>query len=204
MRCVRSHAETSLTRDPRLCSFLRFREAPRFIPAISRCLSSDSKDWTQYSRFGRRRLACGEVLYWCNRHDLEEPLQRRGYEPPMHELGEELADCSLHGIRQFEQMLSYHIERMPGELPVVRSISRKFPNEVLEICRRFLSFPMNQVGYFQHYSESDRTRDKRFAIEVLGRNGNSTDLRSLRRYANDVVVGTTAIGAIKRIEERLE
>ena len=151
----------------------------------------------------RAMVACGEVLYWCNRHDLSESLQRHGYEPHLHRLEEELSDSSLHVIRQFEQV-SYHMERMPGGSPVVRSIPRRFPDEVLRICRRFLSAPENQVGYFQHYSEYDRMKDRQFAIEFLGWHGNSTDLRSLRLYANDRVVGTTAVAAIKRMEERLE
>ena len=106
-------------------------------------------------------------------------------------------------IRHGEWPLSYHMERMPGEPPVTRSIVSRFPDAVADICRRCLSDPTNQVGYFQHYSELDRTEDKQFAIGVLARHGNSTDLRDLKRYANDAVLGKAAIAAIKAIEERL-
>ena len=157
-----------------------------------------------HSQTAKAMVACGETLYWCNRHDLGESARRCGYEARVQELVGELADSALHVIRQCEQQVIHrYMECMPGGPPVVRSISRRFPNEVLDICRRFLLATKDQVEYFQHYTDFDRRDDRGFAIGTLGQYGNSADLRGLRRYAKDPEVGRAAIAAIRKIEERL-
>ena len=121
----------------------------------------------------------------------------------MQELGEHVTVAALDVIRQCEWTLAYDMERMLGEPSVARSVAGRFPDEVADICRRSLSDPTNQVGYFQQYAKLDQTMNLEFAIGVLARHGNNADLRGLRRYANDTALGTTAIAAMKTIEERL-
>ena len=135
-------------------------------------------------------VVCGEILYWCNRHDLDEIKKRRRYYPLVQELGEHVTVAALDVIRHCEWTLSYDMERMLGEPSVARSIAGRFPDEVADICRRSLSDPTNQVGYFQQYSKLDQTMNLEFAIGVLAGHGNSADLRGLRRYANDTALGT--------------
>lgn len=95
------------------------------------------------------------------------------------------------------------MRHLPGPAPAERSIVNSFPVEVAEICRHALIGPVSQVGYFRHYSEYDRRQNLTLAINVLEYHGKSTDLSLLRRFATDPALGTSAIAAVRTIEERL-
>ena len=79
----------------------------------------------------------------------------------------------------------------------------QFPAETTAICRDALLDPASQVGYFSHFSESNRHQNVAFAIDVLKVFGNNTDCSVLRRYASDRNHGKSAIVALRAIEERL-
>ena len=148
-------------------------------------------------------VACGEILYWCNRFQLDETIRRNACDASLQVLIQHDRNAALGAIRHCEHALVDRLARRPGSDLSERSIVNGFPNEVVEICRHALSSPVSQVGYFRHYLEYDRQQDLTFAIDVVAQHGNSTDLRLLREYANDVALGTSAISAVRTIEERL-
>ena len=147
--------------------------------------------------------ACGAILYWFNRVDLEETTRRHACDAALRVLVRHECGAALDVLRHCEHALVDGVQLLPGPVPVERSIVNFFPGEAAEICRHALAGPVSQVGYFRHYSEHDRQQNLTFAIDVLARHGNSTDLRLLRAYANDATLGTSAIAAVRAIEERM-
>ena len=148
-------------------------------------------------------VACGAILYWCNRVELKETTRGRARDASLQVLVRHDRSAALDVVRHCEHALVEGVERLPGSAPVERSIVNGFPNEAAEICRHALSAPVRQVGYFQHSSEYDRRQNLTFAIDVLAQHGNSTDLGLLRGYADDAALGTNAIAAVRTLEERL-
>ena len=128
--------------------------------------------------------ACGEILYWCNRDDLDEVSRQQRYGPLLRSLVGCVPGAALGAVRHCEWILNSRLESMPGQPPVERSIVSRFPDEAGEISRRSLSDPTSEVGYFQYYSSADTKRNIEFAIDILAQHGNSTDLGLLRGYAN--------------------
>ena len=145
--------------------------------------------------------ACGAILYWFNRVDLKETTKRHACDAALRVLVRHEHGAALDVLRHCEYALVEGVQLLPGPVPVERSIVNGFPGEAAEICRHALAGPASQVGYFRHYSEYDRRNNLTFAIDVLARHGKSTDLRLLRGYANDAALGTSAIAAVKAIEE---
>ena len=147
-------------------------------------------------------MACGEVFYWCNRIDLDEASWRRSCEAPVSLLMQHERGATLNIIHLCEEAFVQGVDRLLGENPAYRSPVQNFSVEATEICRHALTRPESLVGYFRHYIDFDRQRDLAFAITVLSQYGNSTDLQLLREYANDTYLGTTAIAALRKLEER--
>ena len=147
--------------------------------------------------------ACGTILYWLNRVDFDETTRRDACDASLGVLVRHERGAALDVLRHCEYTLVEGVQRLPGPVPVERSIVNCFPCEAAEICRHALAGPVCQVGYFRHFSDHDRQQNLTFAIDVLARHGNSTDLRLLRAYANNAALGTSAIAAVRAIEERM-
>ena len=147
--------------------------------------------------------ACGNILYWCNRGDLDQTARRHACDAPLQVLLRHERGAALDVIRECEQALDRDMSKLIGPTPVERSIMNTFPIEATEICRHALSGSISQIGYFRHYSEYDRQQNLTLAINVLAQRGNSTDLRLLREYTDDPAFGTSAIAAVRTIEDRL-
>ena len=154
-------------------------------------------------RAAKALAACGGILYWCNRDDLDEVSRQHGYAPLLRSLVRYVPGAALDAVRHCEWILKYRLESMPGQSPVEGSIVSRFSDEAAEISRRSLSDPTSEVGYFQYHSSADTKRNLEFAIGILAQHGSSTDLRLLRGYANDAALGTAAIAAVRAIDERL-
>lgn len=148
-------------------------------------------------------VACGAILYWCNRIQIEETARRRACDDPLRVLVRHEHGAALDVIRRCEYAYLEVLEDLPGPPLLERSIVNGFPIAAAEICRRALTGSGSQVGYFPHHSKHDRWRNLTFAIHVLAQHGGSTDLRLLKDYAGDAALGTTAIAAVGTIEERL-
>ena len=147
--------------------------------------------------------ACGVILYWSNRTDLREGKRLEACSPALDALTERGKDAALDVIRECQYAGRKGAQHLPGDVPVVPSIVGQFPSETTAICRDALLDPASQVGYFSHFSESNRHQNVAFAIDVLKVFGNNTDCSVLRRYASDRNHGKSAIVALRAIEERL-
>ena len=145
--------------------------------------------------------ACGKILYWCNRSDLDQTARRHACDAPLQVLLRHERGAALDVIRECEHALVRGMWELPLPTPVERSIVDAFPLEATEICRQALAGSIRQVGYFRHHY--DRRQNLTFAIDILAQCGNSTDLRLLRQYANEAALGTSAIAAVRTIEDRL-
>ena len=147
--------------------------------------------------------ACGRVLYWSNRTDLDENAKAEACRPSLGVLAEHGRDATLDVLRLCEYARMAGTLHLLGDAPVVQSIVGRFPTEMADICRHALRKPEGQVGYFRYFSDHDRRQNLSFAIHVLERYGNSTDAPLLRRYASEPCLGTGAIEALQAIEDRL-
>lgn len=147
--------------------------------------------------------ACGAILYWCNRADLDEAGKRQACDTALRILTGDGFSTALNVIRHCEHALTEGLHRLPDNAPIERSILSWFTAETADICRRALRDADSQTGYFQHYFEFDRQQDMTLAMKVLARHGDSTDLGLIKRYADDNKLGKQAIEAVKSLEERL-
>lgn len=152
--------------------------------------------------------ACGAVLYWLNRHDLDRATKRRSCETPLRVLLRHDRGAALDVIRFCEyelrrwglaEGLKGHAGAEPPELSIVSG----FPAEAVEVCRHALADPSSQIGYFGSGQSYDDLHNLPFAMDVLAGHGVSTDRELLRGYKDDAALGRTAIDAIKALEERL-
>ena len=142
--------------------------------------------------------ACGAILYWINRNDLDEGRKRKMCHPALSVLNRHRQSAALDALRLCDPRYSYRAERFPETAAVNRSILRWFPEEITKICRCALTQPEDLVGYFYF----DERGSLVHAIDVLAQHGRNEDLSLLRRYAEDQDSGTRAIEAMKRIEQR--
>ena len=151
----------------------------------------------------RALKACGTILYWCNREDLDEEERLKACKPELAVLAQHEKGAALDVLRECEDVLGEGLKLLPGERPVMRSVVGRFPAEAAAISRDALCDPMNQVGYFRHWSQFDRERIVAFGIRVLESYGNSSDRSLLREYASSQEHGRRAIAALRAIEERV-
>lgn len=148
-------------------------------------------------------IACGTILYWCNRADLDDKGKRQACDTALRTLARDGFNTALNVIRHCEHALIEGMQRLPGKAPVERSILVRFSDEIADICRRALRDADSQTGYFQHYSDFDRRQDMTLAMDVLARHGDSTDLVLIKGYADDNALGKLAITSVKSLEKRL-
>ena len=117
--------------------------------------------------------ACGAILYWSNRTDLDEDARCTACRQPLSVLARHELGAAVDAIRHCEHALVEGVERIPGQGLVQRSIVNCFPVEVTEFCRQALKSPSSLIGYFTHF---DRRQVLGFCIQVLGNHGNVGDL----------------------------
>ena len=151
----------------------------------------------------RALKACGTILYWCNRIDLDEEGRREACAPAVTVLMQHGNGAALDVLRECEDVWRDGWDLLPGDEPVVRSVVGLFPAEATAISRDALSEPTSQVGYFRTWSRFDIERILAFGIRVLESYGNRSDRSLLRQYAATQEFGGQAIAALRAIEERL-
>ncbi len=147
--------------------------------------------------------ACGAILYWCNRADLDEAAKRQVCDTALRILAGDGFSTALNVIRHCEHALIEGTHRLPDNAQIERSILSRFPAETADICRRALRDAGSQTGYFHHHFDFDHQQDMTLAMDVLARHGDSTDLGLIKGYADDNTLGKQAIEAVKSLEERL-
>jgi len=151
----------------------------------------------------RALKACGTILYWCNRIDLDEEGRREACAAAVAVLMQPANGAALDVLRECEDVWRDGWDLLPGDEPVVRSVVGLFPAEATAISRDALSEPTSQVGYFRTWSRFDSERILSFGIKVLESHGTRSDRWLLRRYAATQEFGEQAIAALRAIEERL-
>ena len=140
--------------------------------------------------------ACGAILYWINRTDLGAGTIRSKCAPALSVLNRHRQSATPEVLRLCDPASYFWSERYLKS--VNRSIVDYFPEEAVELCRSALSRPQELIGYFGF----DKKEATGYAISVLGQYGGIECLPHLRKYCEDRYLGTEAIYAMKRIEER--
>ena len=147
--------------------------------------------------------ACGTILYWCNRLDLDEERRREACAPAVAVLTQPGNRAALDVLRECEDVWPDEWDLLPGDESVVRSVVGLFPAQATAISRDALTEPTSQIGYFRYWSRFESEPILRFGIRVLERYGNRSDRSLLRHYAATQEFGAQAIAALKAIEERV-
>ena len=143
--------------------------------------------------------ACGIVLYWINRDDLDEGTKRSRCRHAFSILHSHREDGAFPALFLCDPGYSFWVSRQLKMSPENCSIASFFPDEVADLCRYALNRSTELTGYFRHF---DRSEHLRFAIDVLARHGKNADLSLLRQHVDDRNLGTRVIEAMKMIEER--
>jgi DNA replication protein DnaC len=145
--------------------------------------------------------ACGALHYWISRKDISEGENDAACATlwkvlMQHEQGAAAA------ILECENSLRNGMARILNKPSEQCSLVRRFPLQSVLICREALRRAEQQVGYFPHAFMGDRHGVAKFSISVLGKFGDSTDLTILKAFCDDPDLGTFAIAAIRKLEER--
>ena len=143
--------------------------------------------------------ACGIVLYWINRDDLDEGTKRSKCRHAFSILHSHREDGAIPALFFCDPGYSFWVSCQLKMSPENCSIASFFPDKVADLCRCALNRSTGLTGYFRHF---DRSENLRFAIDVLARHGKNADLSLLRQHVDDRNLGTRVIEAMKMIEER--
>ena len=146
--------------------------------------------------------ACGSLLYWSNRTDVDHETRARECRGPLRVLDSRSQDCALDAIRNCQVAGPPERLARPGEPSVVWSVIKEHGRELTGLCRRALHRPENQTGCFRHFGEDEKWSCLSLAMDVLALHGNSIDAALLRGFAKDPALGRSAIAALKVLEER--
>ena len=147
--------------------------------------------------------ACGALLYWNNREDLDDEVISSESRPELNILIQHCKGVALDVLRECEEVLTEGFTLLPGNRPVAHSIVGLYPDKAVEISRDALCNPLSQEGYFGGDSQFARNQILAFGIRVLEKYGNKSDCSLLRKYASSQEYGGRAIAALKAIEERV-
>lgn len=144
--------------------------------------------------------AWAELLYWINRIDLAVEARKFACRTALSVLLRHDDGVAAATLRELDRcFLGEGLDRLPGGEPVHTQIDEFFSTEAAEICRHCLDRPELQSGYFAYW---DPPEIFQFAIAGLGRFGDLTDVPRLRAIATMEAVGSDAIRAIARLEQR--
>ena len=146
--------------------------------------------------------ACGSILYWSNREDLDEGARLQACKSELAVLAEGGKSAALDVLHACEDVSWDSLELLPGSGPIVRSVAVQFPPEVAAISRDALRDIDSQIGYFRTWSRFDQQQIFAFGISVLASFGNGSDRSLLRKSASDEEHGSSAIAALRAIEAR--
>lgn len=141
-------------------------------------------------------LACGELYYWSNKAEVNDP-QVAVQTLPARKV---LLDHSQCAGAAALQLTTSHMLSRDGTR---KSLIKEYPDMALEICRAAIERREAQVTYFQHGFRDDSATITDFSIGVLGALGNEEDLLLLKTFCDHERHGVGALDAIKRIESRV-
>lgn len=145
-------------------------------------------------------MACGELYYWINRHDLSQSERVANSAPAWKVLSRHELGVSLAALEEFEGTSRGGMGRVLRAEDAKCSIIESFPEEVAEIGRHAVRDGVPQQCRHPWTRQEELIC---FAIAILGVCGKRTDLTLLRGLAEHPVLGTAALAAVKILEERL-
>ena len=146
--------------------------------------------------------ACGTILYWSNREDIDKEKRSEANRHALSVLVQHEKGAALDALRKCEMASTEDFKLLPGDVLVVSSIVTLHPSEAVEISRDTLSEHLTQVGYHDGMADFAREEILTFGIRILERHGNKSDCSLLRNYASGQKYGKCAIAALRAIEER--
>lgn len=143
----------------------------------------------------RALLACGELYYWSNRPDVNDP---------------QVADQTLQARRVLldhsqcagAAALQLTTSLMISRDGMRRSLVKEYPDMAVEICRQAIKRRDAQISYFQHGFRNDSASIAEFAVQILGALGNQDDLPLLKTLCDHERHGVGVLDAIRMIETR--
>ena len=150
----------------------------------------------------RALMACGTILYWSNREDIDKEKRSEANKHALSVLVQHEKGTALDALRECNMASTEGFKLLPGDVPVVSSIVALYPSEAVEISRDALSGHFTQAGYVDGVSDFAREETLTFGFRILERHGNKSDCSLLRKYASVQKYGKHAIAALKAIEER--
>ena len=145
-------------------------------------------------------LACGEIYYWINRHDLKKQTRAAKCAEAWKILSRHELGVSLAAIEECEGAARGGIGRVLRAEGTKCSIIESFPEESAEIGRHAIRDGVPQRGRRPWTRQEELIR---FAIAILGTCGKSTDLTLLRMLVEHPAVGAAAVAAVKILEDHL-
>ena len=145
-------------------------------------------------------MACGALLYWHNREDVNEEERLKSCKPALETLTKQGEGAALDVLRWCNEVSTEGFNQLPGSRQVKHSIVALYPDAAVAISRDALSNSSAQKGYFRFF-EKEITLS--FGITILGEYGNEPDRSLLRQYASRKEFGRQAISALKKMEERV-
>lgn len=150
----------------------------------------------------RALMACGTILYWSNREDIDKEKRSEANKHALSLLVQHEKEAALDALRECDMASTEGFKLLPGDVPVVSSIVNLYPSEAVEISRDALSEYLTQAEYLDAASDFTREETLTFGFGILERHGNKLDCSLLRKYASGQKYGRHAIAALRAIEER--
>ena len=143
--------------------------------------------------------ACGALLYWHNREDINKEEKFKLCKPALETLTKQGEGTALDVLSWCNKVSTEGFKQLPGNRPVNRSIVALYPDAAVAISRDALRNSSAQKGYFRFFEKKSTLS---FGITILGEYGNESDRSQLRDYASTKEYGKEAISALKKMEER--
>lgn len=140
-------------------------------------------------------LMCGELFYWANLPGLGDPeISELTYTARA-----TLLERCQHTAASALQLTSSWMLSADGTR---HSLVKYYPRLCAGISRIALVSTSKQISYFGRGLRSDPDSIAIFAVHLLGETGCIDDLHLLRSICDDSRFGTTAIAAVRAIEDR--
>lgn len=150
---------------------------------------------------GRALVACARALHVANRMDLPVSEREVRLSAAWAELAEDPA-AALVALGECCALRTQATEKLHGDGPRPWQILDGWENMALRFAREALADPSKLTGWFRPQFFTPEA-SLRFALAVLGRSGDPSDLDRLRAATAVAALADTALEQIRRLEERL-
>jgi hypothetical protein len=143
-------------------------------------------------------FAAGEVLYWINRQDLTDLQIKENSKAALDILFCSSSSYVVDTIKQF-QFACYQISYPQHFKNKITFLANAFPDLILSTCQSVLNSGDIQFPIYRFDNQMDILN---FAVDQIGAYGDVTDIILLKSIADDLLLGKSAVKAIKNIEKK--